>query len=212
MTEAGFLDRAGTIGRKRFARAVSESPSARARRPQLLPHLRQPLAGRRRPTRRRSPATRSARRSAAAARPRRRPRRARLPDRRHRLTRRRPRLPANAGGQRGSVAQLFDADLAGASTLLARTTATSPPGTTPRWRGWSAPNTRSPRTVARAASGCRTSTGSAPCGVTFDRLDSTFGGAHARDALVQYLRTELPRLLRAAATTTVRRSAVLRRR
>ena len=41
---------------------------------------------------------------------------------------------------------------------------------------------------------------------TFDRLDSTFGGAHARSALIQYLRTELPRLLRASGTTTVRRS------
>src|SRR3954469_17082151 len=30
MTEAGFLDRAGTIGRKRFARAVADAPSARA--------------------------------------------------------------------------------------------------------------------------------------------------------------------------------------
>jgi tetratricopeptide (TPR) repeat protein len=41
---------------------------------------------------------------------------------------------------------------------------------------------------------------------TFDRLDSTFGGAHARNALVQYLRTELPRLLRARGDSTVRQS------
>ena len=41
----------------------------------------------------------------------------------------------------------------------------------------------------------------------FDRLDSMFGGAHARDALVQHLRTELPRLLRASATTSVREAA-----
>lgn len=41
---------------------------------------------------------------------------------------------------------------------------------------------------------------------TFDRLDSTFGGAHARNALVQYLRGELPRLLRAQGRTTVRES------
>ena len=42
--------------------------------------------------------------------------------------------------------------------------------------------------------------------VTFDRLDSTYGGAHARNALVQYLRTELPRLLRAGGTSDVRRA------
>ncbi|WP_139319304.1 hypothetical protein [Pseudonocardia sp. Ae706_Ps2] len=41
---------------------------------------------------------------------------------------------------------------------------------------------------------------------TFDRLDSTFGGAHARNSLVQYLRTELPLLLRAAGTADVRRA------
>ena len=41
---------------------------------------------------------------------------------------------------------------------------------------------------------------------TFDRLDSTFGGAHARNSLVQYLRTELPLLLRADGTTEVRRA------
>jgi hypothetical protein len=44
--------------------------------------------------------------------------------------------------------------------------------------------------------------------LTFDRLDSMFGGAHARDALVQHLRTELPRLLRASACTSVREAAV----
>ncbi len=39
---------------------------------------------------------------------------------------------------------------------------------------------------------------------TFDRLDSTFGGAHARNALIQYLRSELPRLLQAQGTSAVR--------
>ncbi|MGE3414271.1 MAG: XRE family transcriptional regulator [Dehalococcoidia bacterium] len=41
---------------------------------------------------------------------------------------------------------------------------------------------------------------------TFDRLDSTYGGAHGRNALVQYLRTELPQLLRAGCHPAVRRS------
>lgn len=41
---------------------------------------------------------------------------------------------------------------------------------------------------------------------TFDRLDSMFGGAHARTALVEYLRSDLPRLLRASGTADVRRA------
>lgn len=40
----------------------------------------------------------------------------------------------------------------------------------------------------------------------FDRLDNQYGGAHARRSLVEYLRTELPPLLRSKATSTVRRS------
>ncbi|OLT11293.1 hypothetical protein BJF78_27315 [Pseudonocardia sp. CNS-139] len=39
---------------------------------------------------------------------------------------------------------------------------------------------------------------------TFDRLDSTFGGGHARTALIQYLNGELPRLMRAEMRGHVR--------
>jgi tetratricopeptide (TPR) repeat protein len=39
---------------------------------------------------------------------------------------------------------------------------------------------------------------------TFDRLDSMFGGGHARNALVQYLRTSLPPLLRAGGRSDIR--------
>jgi tetratricopeptide (TPR) repeat protein len=38
----------------------------------------------------------------------------------------------------------------------------------------------------------------------FDRLDSQFGGGHGRRALVEYLRGDLPRMLRASATDVVR--------
>jgi tetratricopeptide (TPR) repeat protein len=41
---------------------------------------------------------------------------------------------------------------------------------------------------------------------SFDRIDNTFGGAHARQALVRYLSGELPRLLRAGASPEVRRT------
>lgn len=42
--------------------------------------------------------------------------------------------------------------------------------------------------------------------VTFDQLDSTFGGSHARNALIQYLKSTLPKLLRARGSTAVRRA------
>jgi hypothetical protein len=46
MTEAGFLDRSGSIGRKRFARAVTDSPAGAPWRSQLQPHVRESLARR----------------------------------------------------------------------------------------------------------------------------------------------------------------------
>lgn len=42
--------------------------------------------------------------------------------------------------------------------------------------------------------------------MTFDRLDGSFGGDHARGALVHYLRGELPRLLRADGQSEVRKA------
>ncbi|WP_219414149.1 hypothetical protein [Pseudonocardia nigra] len=40
----------------------------------------------------------------------------------------------------------------------------------------------------------------------FDRMDNQFGGGHAREALITFLRGELPTLLRAGASETVRRA------
>lgn len=40
----------------------------------------------------------------------------------------------------------------------------------------------------------------------FDRMDNQFGGGHARRSLIEYIRSELPRLLRANATDAVRRN------
>ena len=42
--------------------------------------------------------------------------------------------------------------------------------------------------------------------LVFDGLDGSYGGDHARDALIQYLRGELPKLLRADARGEVRRA------
>ncbi|MEJ3652048.1 XRE family transcriptional regulator [Actinomycetes bacterium KLBMP 9759] len=42
--------------------------------------------------------------------------------------------------------------------------------------------------------------------VVFDGLDGAYGGDHARDSLIQYLRGELPKLLRAEARGEVRRA------
>ena len=204
MTEAGFLDRAGTVGRKSFARAVTNAPSARsAGRTYSHTYVSRWLDG----AVPRDDDTRNAIREALGA------RLGRVvaldelgyetassvaPDAGLAY----PDDPENSGG---SVAQLFDADLASASALIQ-----APPNVA-AWNdaamAWlvssqhplienGAPSRVGPADVERLRATRQ----------TFDRLDSTFGGAHARSALVQYLRTELPRLLRAGGTTTVRRS------
>ena len=113
MTEAGFLDRAGTIGRKRFARAVNESPSARrAGRSYSHTYVSRWLDG----VIPRDDDTRNAIREALGdpPRPRRRARRAGLP--RHGPVHPTPASPTprTPEDSTATVAQLFDADLAGA--------------------------------------------------------------------------------------------------
>jgi len=203
MTEAGFLDRSGAIGRKRFARAVTESAAARgAGRSYSHTYVSRWLAG----VVPRDDATRDAIREALGARlgrtvavdelgfpaP-----RTISPD--TGLT-----YPGSAEDGIGSVAGLFEADLAGATPLL-----DAPPNVA-AWDGASI------GWLVGAQQPLGDGAGPARVGAsdverlramrqTFDRLDSTYGGAHARNALVQYLRTELPRLLRARGDATVRR-------
>lgn len=204
MTEAGFLDRAGTIGRKRFARAVTEAPSARtAGRTYSHTYVSRWLDG----TVPRDDDTRNAIREALGA------RLGRVvaldelgfhvPDA----------VSPDAGlaypddpeDSAATVAQLFDADLTSASALLQAP---------PNLAAW---NESAMAWLVGAQHPLAEAEGPRRIGApdvervratrhTFDRLDSTFGGAHARNALVQYLRTELPRLLRAGGTVTVRRA------
>lgn len=205
MIEAGFLDRAGTIGRKRFARAVSESPAARSTgRHYSHTYVSRWLAG----TVPRDTGTREAiaqalgsalGRTVAA----------------DELGFRAPigvspesglTYPRGAEDGVSTVAQLFDADLSGVGSVI---------GAPPNVAAW---NEASISWLV----GSQSPIGDRPAGPsrvgasdverlrtmreTFDRLDSTFGGAHARNSLVQYLRTELPLLLRADGTTEVRRA------
>jgi tetratricopeptide (TPR) repeat protein len=204
MTEAGFLDRSGSIGRKRFARAVNESAAARAAgRTYTHTYVSRWLGG----TVPRDEATRDAIREALGAQL----GRVVTPDEiGFRITSTISPdaglvYPDAPGDGVGSVAQLFEADLAAATRLVQ-----APPNAA-AWNG---------ATVAWLVGAQRPLTDAAglvrigPSDVerlramrqTFDRLDSTFGGAHARNALVQYLRTELPRLLRAGGDLVVRRS------
>ncbi|MBA3905619.1 MAG: XRE family transcriptional regulator [Pseudonocardiales bacterium] len=202
MAEAGFLDRTGAIARKRFARATSESPSARtASRSYSHTYVGRWLDG----VVPRDSDTRDAIREALGA------QLGRVvaldelgfpgdvsPD--AGLA-----YPDKPEESAGTVAQLFEADLGNASTLLH-----APPNMA-AWNdaamAWlvSAQHPLAenggPRRI-RLADVDRLRT----MRVTFDHLDSTYGGAHARNALVQYLRTELPRLLRAGGSSDVRRA------
>jgi tetratricopeptide (TPR) repeat protein len=204
MTEAGFLDRTGSIGRKRFARAVSDSQSARAAgRTYNHTYVSRWLSG----VSPREGATRDAIREALTA------RLGRLvsPDE---LGFRSPltispdlglSYPDRPEDGIGTVVELLEADLAGAAVIGESSASVA---------AW---NEASVAWLVGAQRSMGSGTGPAKIGArdverlrtmraTFDRLDSTFGGAHAPNALVQYLRGELPRLLRARGSSEVRRS------
>ena len=205
MTEAGFLDRAGTIGRKRFARAVSDAPSARTTgRIYSHTYVSRWLDG----TVPRDDDTRNAIREALGA------QLGRVVALDELGFQKAGSVSPDAGlaypehpeDSVGSVEQLFDADLASATAL------TQAPLNVAAW------NDAAMAWLVGSQHALDGNGGPVRIGLpdverlramrhTFDRLDSTFGGAHARSALIQYLRTELPRLLRASGTTTVRRCA-----
>jgi len=204
MTQAGFLDRSGSIGRKRFARAVSESVAARtAGRSYSHTYVSRWING----TVPRDDSTRDAIREALGA------RLGRVVAADELGFRSTTTISPDAGlaypdapdDGVGSVAQLFEADLSDATVLV------QAPTNVAAW------NEASVAWLVGAQRPLVDGTGPTRIGAsdverlramrqTFDRLDSTFGGAHARNALVQYLRTQLPRLLRARGDSTVRRS------
>jgi len=204
MTDAGFLDRAGAIGRKRFARAVTESPAARrAGRSYTHTYVSRWLAG----VTPRDDVTRDAIREA-------------LGNRLGRLVSLDElgfrvavtvspdvglAYPGHPDDGVTAVAELLEADLAGSCQLMEATPNVG--AWTDASLAWLVGNQH---LVAADTAAAPARIGSADVDrlrtmrQTFDRLDSTFGGAHARNALVQYLRTELPRLLRASAGSAVR--------
>lgn len=202
MIEAGYLDRSGTIGRKRFARAVSEAPAARrVGRSYNHTYVGRWLNG----VTPRDNDTRDAIREA-------------LGNRLGRLV-----APDELGFRVEStispdvglvypdhpedgitgVAELLEADLSGSAPVGESSANVA---------AW---NDASVAWLVGAQQPLKNGAGPAKIGAsdvvrlrtmrrTFDRLDNTFGGVHARNALVQYLRSELPRLLRAHGTFAVR--------
>jgi len=204
MTEAGFLDRKGEIGRKKFARAVNESAAGRAAGKRLNhTYVTRWLSG----VSPRDDATRDAIREALAARLGRRI----SPDElgfRSTLS-----ITSDLGlaypdrpdDGVGNVAELLEADLSGTAVIG------DAPANVAAWNDASVAWLVGAQQPIGAGSG-PTRVGASDVErlrtmrSTFDRLDSTFGGAHARNALVQYLRGELPRLLRAQASSEIRRS------
>lgn len=205
MSEAGFLDRSGSIGRKKFARAVGDSAAAKAvGRTYTHTYVSRWLSG----TVPRDQATREAIGQALGARLGRIVTQDELGFRSSSVVSPDAGLgyPDSPDDGVGVVAQLLDADLSAVPVLLQAP---------PHVGAW---NEASVAWLVGAQRPLEAS-GPGPARVgrsdverlrtmrqTFDRLDSTFGGAHARKALVQYLRTELPRLLRAGGASDVRRS------
>lgn len=203
LSEAGFTDATGRIARKRFARAVSEAAAARgSSRAYSHTYVSRWLAG----TVPRDTATRRAIADALAA------RLGRVvgPDELGFVVSDREVAsvgliyPSRPGQAVTSLAQLLDADLDGRHELVdARPDRALWHDASLAWLV----GTQRKLDVA-AASPRIGSSDVERLQVTramFDRLDDRFGGEHARRPLVQFLRSELPILLRAGGTARVRR-------
>ncbi|ANY08029.1 regulator [Pseudonocardia sp. HH130630-07] len=202
VTEAGFLDRSGAIGWKRFTRAVNETHAARtAGRSYTHTYVSRWLNS----VTPRDDATREAIREALGTRL----GRTVSPDElgfRITLTIS-PDVglsyPANPEDGVTAVAQLLEGDLSGTSQLV------------DAGENVAAWNDASLAWLVGSQRALTGSDGAIRIGAsdvdrlramrhTFDRLDSMFGGVHARAALVQYLRTDLPRLLRSEGRAPIR--------
>ena len=96
----------------------------------------------------------------------------------------RARVPRSTGGRIGSIAELLEADLAGAASIG------EAPTNVAAWTDASmAWLVSSQRPLGDRVGPARISSSDVdrlrPMRSTFDRIDSTFGGAHARNAHVQ---------------------------
>ncbi|MCH6165161.1 XRE family transcriptional regulator [Pseudonocardia alaniniphila] len=202
MIEAGYLDRDGKIGKKRFARAVTEAPAAlRSGRAYNHTYVGRWLSG----VTPRDDETRDAIREALGARL---GRIVALDELGFRidstvspdvgLT-----YPEQPEEGVASIADLLGADLSGNSVAESSTNIAAWNDASVAWL------VRSQKPLAElpgpATVGAADVVRLRAMRQTFDRLDNMFGGAHARNALVQYLRTDLPRLLRASGAADVRR-------
>jgi tetratricopeptide (TPR) repeat protein len=201
MTEAGFLDRSGTIGRKRFARAVTDAASSRGiHKTYSHTYVTRWLNGV-------TPRTAETRESITTALSRAlgRPVLARevgFADGTSIPTDGGLKYPEDAEKAIEQLSLLVGADLVDPS--LETATATHVGAWSEASLSWLVGGTRSEswhRDISRvtAADVVRVRT----TRDLFDRLDNRFGGGHARRALLEYLRGDLPSLLMAGASGPV---------
>lgn len=201
MTEGGFLDRSGTIGRKRFARAVTGAANSRGiHKSYSHTYVTRWLNGvtpRDVETRECITAalSRALGRTVNAA-------EVGYAERAHILADVGLKYPEDAENAIEHVSQLLDAELAEANAM--RITPTHAAAWSEASLSWlvgglrsKAPRDRSSRVNAADVRRLRATRD------MFDRLDNQFGGGHARRALLDYLRDDLPDLLRAGASGAV---------
>lgn len=201
MTEAGFLDRSGTIGRKRFARAVTDAASIRGiQKTYSHTYVTRWLNGV-------TPRTADTRESITAALSRALGRTVLASEvgfaaRAHIRADIGLKYPEDAENAVEQLSLLLGADLVGPS--LETAPATHVGAWSEASLSWLVGGFRpeaSRRDVSRATAGdvmrLRATRD------LFDRLDNQFGGGHARRALLEYLRNDLPNLLRAGASGRV---------
>jgi hypothetical protein len=204
LLEAGFLDRDGQVGRKRFARAVTDAAVARGlRRTFTHTYVGRWLGG----AIPRDEETRACILQAIGG------RLGRVvhpdevgfgvgpqcsPD--IGLV-----YPNGTDDSAASLAALLQADLAESPTIVS--TAVSPSAWSDASLSWLV-NTRSPREWQPRSIGAADVDRLRQTRLSFDMLDNRFGGGHARRALVVYLHDDLPKLLRASATSAVRQEVL----
>ncbi|GAA1858217.1 XRE family transcriptional regulator [Pseudonocardia ailaonensis] len=200
LLDAGFLDRDGTVGRKRFARAVTEAAASRGlERVFTHTYVSRWLAG----TVPRDEETRACVLQALG----RQLGRAVHPDEVGfalggglspdvGLA-----LPRSSDEATAAVATLLQADADDSSVLV--DSAVSPTAWTDASLTWLV-GARRPHDEVRRSVDIADVARLRQTHVRFGSLDNAFGGGHARQALVTYLRHDLPKLLRANASDAVR--------